>query len=137
MKLWTNIIGVVNNYKKNKKKILKKLLKNVGGLSGPTHLQLGTNLFNQWVKWAGLSSTHFWKSWIFLNSTRLEPVVSRVDSRVETHFDIFSNTGDWPDKLCVHTVAIVVWSSCTQNLSCFIPLWWFCCIYPTLWRFFV
>jgi len=36
----------------------------------------------------GLSSTHFWKSWIFLNPTRLEPVVSRVGSRVETHFDI-------------------------------------------------
>jgi len=35
------------------------LKKNVGGLSGSTHLQPSSNPFNPWVKWAGLSSTHF------------------------------------------------------------------------------
>jgi len=70
IKLWTYIIKVVNKFNK---KLIKsgKNTNKVFSLVGYrlTHLQLGSNLFNPWVKWVGPNATHIQKKWNFFNQT--------------------------------------------------------------------
>jgi len=67
------------------------LLKYVGGLSGQPTLNPAQTRLTRGLSESGWVQPTFKKNWILLNLTRLEPVVSRVSSWVETHFDISSH----------------------------------------------